>query len=71
MGKSGNCLYFGNYCSLMSQSWLKHFPSKIIKLCEHQKVEAIPRPWPKTCFSQKLLCHLKPKFKRKLIREWE
>ena len=37
MGKSENYLFFGNYCSLRSQSCLKHWLNEFMKLSEYQR----------------------------------
>ena len=45
MGKSENyfffLFFFGNYCSLGSQSCFKHLANEFMKLSEHQKVKVI------------------------------
>ena len=37
MGKTENCLFFGNYFSLGSQSCLKHLAKRLMKLSEYQR----------------------------------
>ena len=37
MGKTENYLFFGNYCSLGSQSCLKHLAKELMKLSEYQR----------------------------------
>ena len=47
MGKSKNCVHFGNYCSLMSQSWLKHSTKWVLEVTYKwiSKVKVIIWPW--------------------------
>ena len=45
-GKKWKLLFFGNYCSLMSISCLKHIQlNKLMKLSEYQRSRSWP-PWP-------------------------
>ena len=54
MGKSENYLFFENYCSLRSQSWLKH-SAKWVNEVEHvSKVKVILWPWQKATQISKL-----------------
>ena len=70
MGKTENYLFFGNYCSLVSQSCLKHLAklNELMKLSEYQKsrsffdlVKGHSDFNVKTCFSPKQLGNLEPK----------
>ena len=77
MGKSENYLFFGNYCSLGSQSCLKH-SAKWLNEVEYQRsrsffdlVKGHSDLNVKTFFSQRQLGHLKPKLIWKLKGEWE
>ena len=68
--------FFLNFCSLRSQSCLKHSTKWVYKVEWISKVMVILWPWSKvtqisvkTCFSQKLLGDLEPKFIWKLEGE--
>ena len=78
-GKKWKLLFFGNYCSLRSQSCLKHSTKWVNEVEWVSKVKANFLTLVKghsdfkvkTCFSQKQLGHLKPKLIWKLKGEWE
>ena len=82
-GKSENYLFFGNYCSLGSQSCLKHLAKWVYEVEWVSEVKVILWPWPcskvtqismwKICFSQKQLGDLELKFIWKLEgeKEWK
>ena len=68
MGKSENYVLFGNYCSHRPQSWFIQI-NKLMKLNEYQSqgqyltlAKGHSDFKIKSCFSQKLLSHLKPNF---------
>ena len=77
MGKSENYLFFGNYCSLGSQSCLKHSTKWVYEVEWVSKVKVILWPWSKVTqisklklvFLKKQLGHLEPKFIWKLEGE--
>ena len=47
MGKSKTCLFFGNHCSLGSQSCLKHLAKWVNEVERVSKVKVILWPWSK------------------------
>ena len=77
MGKTENYLFFGNYCSLGSQSCLKRLAKWVNEVEWVSKVKVILWPWSKvtqiskfkTCFSRKQYGNLEPKFIWKLEGE--
>ena len=76
MGKSEKKIFFGNYCSLRSQSCLKKSPNEFMKLSEYKGqghsltlVKGHSDFKVKTCFTQKQLGDLEPKPIRKLKEE--
>ena len=54
MGKSENYLFFGNYCSLRSQSCLKHLAKWVYEVEWVSKVKVILWPWSKVTQISKL-----------------
>ena len=54
MGKSENYLFFGNYCSLGSQSCLKHLAKWVYEVEWVSKVKVILWPWSKVTQISKL-----------------
>ena len=54
MGKSENYLFFGNYCSLGSQSCLKHLAKWVYEVEWVSKVKVIFWPWSKVTQISKL-----------------
>ena len=78
-GKKWFFLFFGNYCSLRSQSWLKHSTKWVNEVEWVSKVKVILWPWSKITqiyqlklvFAQKQSDDLEPKFIWKLMGEWE
>ena len=54
MGKSENNLFFGNYCSLGSQSCLKHLTIWVYEVDWVSKVKVILWPWSKVTQISKL-----------------
>ena len=76
MGKSEKYLFFRNYCSIRSQSCLKHSAKWVYEVWWVSKVKVIFWPWSKVTqisklklVSQKQLGNLEPKFIWKLEGE--
>ena len=77
-GKKWKLLFFDNYCSLRSQSCLKHYGKWVYEVEWVSKVKVIHWPWSKVTqiwmlklFSQRQLGHLEPKVIWKLTGEWQ
>ena len=66
MGKSENYLFFGNFCSLRSQSCLKHLAKWVNDVEWVSKVKVILWPWSKVTQISKL----KPVFRRNIWAIW-
>ena len=70
MGKSENYLFFGNYCSLRSQSCLRHSAESVYELSEYQRSRSL-RFQCSNLFFSKTVGRMEPNFIGKLKGEWE
>ena len=68
MGKSENYLFFRNYCSLRSQSCLKHSAKLVIEVEWVSKIKVIFWPWSKVTQISKLNVWLWPVFSGERFR---